>query len=76
MFILYRQTNQEADQQLDYSADTAFDYTIKIKNYPNPGRGIDIDEDIKEFLEAKGYKVKKINLVYKLDDFYELEAEK
>ncbi len=77
MFIIYRKVNRDTSSKLDEEADTASDYTIKVKNYPNPGRGIDIDEDIKEFFESKfDLNVKKVNLVYDLTDFNNINEEK
>ncbi len=60
----------------------AASYTIKVKNYPDPGEGIVIEDDIKNFFEKYGVKgkakvtVKKVNLVYDMAEYNELKKQK
>ena len=71
MFIIYRKVHRDTAAKLDEIADTASDYTIKIKKFPNPGKDFDIDDEIKNFLEEAenhNIKVTKVNLVYRLDE--------
>ena len=72
MFIVYRKFHRDASAKLDEEADTASDYTIKIKKFPNPGKDFDIDDEIKHFFENaenNNIEVTKVNLVYNLNDF-------
>ncbi len=80
-FQFYRKIHRDSGVIIDENANTASDYSVKVRNYPDPGEGVDIDEDIKEFFETKCMPeqeivVTKVNLVYNLDDFKALRKEK
>lgn len=79
MFVIFRVQHRDMAARLDENADTASDYTIKIKKFPNPGRDYDIDDEIKDFIEkAEGghVKVRKVNLVYDLTEYRQLFEDK
>ncbi len=80
-FQFYRKIHRDSAVLIDEKANTASDYSIKVRNYPNPEEGVDIDEDIKEYFEknalpGKEVNVTKVNLVYDLTDFKALRVEK
>ncbi len=67
--------------RLDEDRVSVADYTIKVRNYPSPGEGVNTAEDIKKFFEENGVKgktckVAKVNLVYDMTEYNKWNREK
>jgi hypothetical protein len=48
---MYRIALRNFIDLINTHTDTASDFTVKVRNYPDPGEGIDIDNHIQSFFE-------------------------